>query len=211
MSADDTSPTLDLEPLAAGSPLPGGPTLTLAAAALAADVSDATIRRRLKAGTLHGTRLPDGSWSIPLRSLIDAGLAPRTTGVVTPAAPTVVPPPAPPEPPVLPPVTPLTPPVALDAWAQMTAELASARAELAAAQARAAAADQLATRLAVAEAIAAERADALVDLRRALDLAHRQLAGPIVTGPLAPPPPSPGATDVATAPAPRRRWFRRGS
>lgn len=57
-----------------------GPTLSLSEATSRCSVSRATIQRRLKAGDLVGAyRTNSGGWSIPISSLIGAGLIPRTT------------------------------------------------------------------------------------------------------------------------------------
>lgn len=55
--------------------------LTLSEAVKVATVSKATLQRRLQAGGIPGAmRADDGSWQIPERALIDAGLADETAG-----------------------------------------------------------------------------------------------------------------------------------
>lgn len=57
-----------------------GPTLSLAEAVTATQLSKSTLQRRLRAGELEGaTRTRSGGWSIPIRSLIGAGLMPNST------------------------------------------------------------------------------------------------------------------------------------
>lgn len=65
----------------------GGPTVSLAEAADRSELSLATIRRRLKAGSIPGAaRNADRSWSIPAASLVAEGIWSSTTPADDPAA-----------------------------------------------------------------------------------------------------------------------------
>lgn len=161
----------------AGAARPGRPTFTVTGAAAATGKSRRTIGRMLDAGELVGAHRDDtGAWSIPAEALLGAGLQ-----LHAPTPPGPVPPP--------PDSAPQEPhgrareavPAAVDAE-HLRAELADWR-----------------RRAEVAEAIAAERAHALDDVRAALALAQRMLpAGP-----------TPSTTSPPPAPAPRRRLFSR--
>ncbi len=173
------------------------PELTIAEAAEAAGVTAKTIRRRLKADEFPDARRdgdgPTAPWVIPVDNLLAAGLK-----LNAPAGPD----PKPqhddqeadePEPEVDvvtadPPSTSI--PIELaEVLEHRDTELAEWR-----------------RRAEVAEAVAAERAAALADLRTALDLAQRQLtAGP--PPPAAEEPAAPPAPPPTSAPRPRPgRW-----
>lgn len=158
-----------------------GPTMTLGEAARTTTVSASTLRRRLAAGDITGAeRAADGSWSIPVAGLIEAGLMPRSTGPDVPAAEL--------------PSSSTTEPAEV---ARLSAEVARLRTELEAAR-----------------TIAAERAEHITGLRKALDA--MTLALPAVasstTTPAAElpstPPPSSELSSSSTTPA-RRRWWSR--
>ena len=144
------------------------PTFTLAGAATVTGKSRRTIGRMLEAGELDGAeRDASGAWSIPVESLLAAGLTvhPPTPAEAVPAAPV-----------------------------QTDHDDVGAAAQVA----------EWRRRAEVAEAIAAERADALEDMRTALAIAQRMLAASVDAEP-----------DRAAAGAevqnvePRRRWWRR--
>lgn len=110
-------------------------------------VSDDSIRRRLKAGRLPRARMVGGRWTIPVEDLIRAGLRP-----VIQRPTQVIPPPGAGE-------AELEPPPAGPEVARLRTQLAEAL-----------------SRAAVAEALAAARADHIADLRAQLGLSSGQLA-----------------------------------
>ena len=120
------------------------PVFTLTAAANVTGKSRRTIGRMLDAGELAGAvRDESGAWSIPVESLLAAGLTvhPPTPADAVPAEPDPS-------------------PSSSTRDDETAAQLAEWR-----------------RRAEVAEAIAAERADALEDMRTALAIAQRMLAG----------------------------------
>lgn len=153
------------------------PTLSITEAAAAAGVSRRTISRRIEAGDVPGAEKDDdGKWLIPPEGLIVAGYE------LT--APESEPDQAEPEPA---PVEPEPASPAPDEIAALTAELADWR-----------------RRAEVAEAVAAERAAALEDVRTTLAMAQRMLTAGESPAPTPAPEPS--------APAERKpgrlaRWF----
>lgn len=156
------------------------PTFTVSSAADVTGKSRRTIGRMLADGELPGAHKTDGAWTIPLESLLAAGLTVNAPSPPDPA-------PAPPD------AAPLPPPAArVDA-----AELDRVRSE----------AIEWRRRAEVAEAIAAERAAALEDVRAALAMAQRMLP-PVATMALPPPPAEP---DPLPPPAQRRRWWRKAT
>jgi hypothetical protein len=72
-------------------PRPNDPKLTVQEATQLCGVSEATIRRRLRAGQLPGSArtapAPHGDWLIPLSALYAAGLDPDRTKTNAPARP----------------------------------------------------------------------------------------------------------------------------
>lgn len=57
-----------------------GPVLSLGEAVRTTGAARSTLQRRLNAGQIPGaTRTPGGGWSIPIRGLIAAGMAPKVT------------------------------------------------------------------------------------------------------------------------------------
>jgi len=56
-----------------------GPAITLAEAIRRCTCSESTLRRKLKADAIEGAQRGDTGWSIPIRSLISAGLLAPTT------------------------------------------------------------------------------------------------------------------------------------
>lgn len=162
------------------------PSFTVTGAAKATGRSRRTIGRMLDADELPGaTRDDAGTWSIPADALLAAGLTLHAPSPPDPEPSTSTP---------------------VDAPAPTEADdVAKLRAELADWQRRAE----------VAEAVAAERAAALADVRQALDLATRMLpASTTPTGDysnaLAPPLTSTDAENTGHATeAPRRRWWNR--
>jgi hypothetical protein len=170
------------------------PTFTISAAAEATGKSRRTIGRMLDAGELVGaTRDDSGAWAIPVEALLGAGLqlhAPTPPDAANDRAAT----------------TPADLPK--DANDRATSEGAQLRAELA----------DWRRRAEVAEAIAAERAEALADVRAALALAHRMLPATATTGDFSDAPaPAPASTPEAPntrtpetpAAGPPRRWWQR--
>ena len=153
------------------------PTFTVSAAAEATGKSRRTIARLLDADSLPGaTRDESGAWCIPLEALLAAGLRVHA--------------PSPPDEPQEHTPTPSTPAPAAEPTEaeQLRAELADWR-----------------RRAEVAEAVAAERAAALADVRSALELAQRML--PVTTTPETTATPAVPATSALAAQRPR--WWRR--
>lgn len=158
-----------------------GPTLNMAEAARACGVSVSTLRRRRDALEAHGATRHDGSWVIPIATLVSLGLMPKVT------------PPDAPSPDGLTPVM----------TGQDDAPVTALKEALAEAERRAAAAEQ---RAAVAEAVANERERIISSQALSLRLLE---AGPAPGVEHAEPSSTPEPVPVADELPRRRRWWHR--
>lgn len=160
-----------------------GPTLNMAEAARACGVSVSTLRRRRDALEAHGATRHDGSWVIPIATLVSLGLMPKVT------------PPDTPSPDGLTPVM----------TGQDDVPVTALKEALAEAERRAAAAEQ---RAAVAEAVANERERIISSQALSLRLLE---AGAAPSAEQVEPTSSPGPAPAPSEPAQRRRrhWWQR--